>query len=218
MSCNYCKGNCQKAGKQRNGTPRLYCAVCKKYQQAVYRKVAYQPEITKMVGNLLCEGVGVRGISRVLGIAVGTVISRIKSLGQKVCKPSGFSSGRAFEADELWTYIGKKSNEYWVAYALERQTRQVVDFVVGKRTKATLKALIEPLLNIRPGIIRTDNLTHYQRIIPKKIHLAGAYCINRIERKNLSIRTHLKRLSRRTIAFSRDIEMLKSCLRIYFWR
>ena len=145
MSCKYCKGNCQKAGKQKNGSQRLYCVVCRKYQQTVYRRVAYQPEITGLVGDLLCEGVGVRGISRVLGIAVGTVISRIRRLGQKVCKPSGLSSGRAFEVDELWTYVGKKSNEYWVAYALERQTKQVVDFIVGKRTKATLKVLIESL-------------------------------------------------------------------------
>jgi len=80
-----------------------------------------------------------------------------------------------------------------------------------------MRLLIERLLAANPRVIRTDKLTHYQRRIPKGLHLSGAYCINHIERKNLSIRTHLKRLSRRTICFSRNIVMLNSCLRIYFW-
>ena len=124
----------------------------------------------------------------------------------------------AWEVDELWTYIGRKDNEYWIAYALNRQTRQVGDFIIGKRTKKTLKELIDRLLLSTPKTIRTDRLTIYQRIIPKEIHRSGSYCINRIERKNLSLRTHLKRLSRRTICFSRSIVMLESCLKLYFWK
>jgi insertion element IS1 protein InsB len=38
-----------------------------------------------------------------------------------------------------------------------------------------------------------------------------------IERKNLSIRTDIKRLSRGTICFSRSRIMLENCLKIYFW-
>jgi insertion element IS1 protein InsB len=123
-----------------------------------------------------------------------------------------------FEVDELWTYIGRKEDEYWIAYALNRQTRQVVDFIIGKRTKATLKELIDRLLLLNPKIIRTDRLTVCRRIIPKAIHRSGSYCINWIERKNLTIRTHLKRLSRRTICFNRSAVMLESCLKLYFWQ
>jgi len=218
MSCNYCKGNCQKAGKQKNGTLRLFCTSCKKYQQAVYRKVACQTGINQQIKDLLCEGVGIRGISRVLRIAIGTVLRRIKALAAGAARPAIVGAHLSPEVDELWTYVGRKANEYWIAYALDHQTRGVVDFIVGKRTKGTLKTLIDVLLAAHPKIIRTDNLPHYQRLIPKGLHRAGAYCINRIERKNLTIRTHLKRLSRRTIGFSRDVGMLENCLRIYFWR
>jgi IS1 family transposase len=124
----------------------------------------------------------------------------------------------ALEVDELWTYIGRKENEYWIAYALNRQTRQVFDFVIGKRTKATLKELIDRLLLLQPKVIRTDKLTIYQRLIPAGLHRPGVYLINRIERMNLTLRTHLKRLGRRTICFSRSVVMLESCLRLYFWR
>jgi len=124
----------------------------------------------------------------------------------------------AFEVDELWTYIGRKENECWIAYALNRQTRQVVDFIIGKRTKTTLKELIDRLLLSNPKVIRTDRLTVYQRIVPKELHRSGSYCINRIGRKNLSIRTHLKSLRRRAICFNRSLVMLESCLRLYLWR
>ncbi|MDL2326931.1 IS1 family transposase [Bacteroidales bacterium OttesenSCG-928-A14] len=33
--------------------------------------------------------------------------------------------------------------------------------------------------------------------------------------RNLTLRTHLKRLSRKTICFTRSVEMLSSCLKLY---
>jgi insertion element IS1 protein InsB len=171
-----------------------------------------------MISELVCEGVGVRGIGRVLKISINTVVSRIKAIAADIKNPPTLQDQPAFEVDELWTYIGHKANEYWLAYALNKTNGQVVDFVIGKRTKATLKGLIDNLLASGVKKIRTDKLTIYQRLIPKTIHRCGAYCINHIERKNLSIRTHLKRLSRRTICFSRSTEMLENCLKIYFWR
>ncbi|HEX2845848.1 MAG TPA: IS1 family transposase [Chitinophagaceae bacterium] len=53
--------------------------------------------------------------------------------------------------------------------------------------------------------------------MPSDRHIANAYNINHIERNNLNLRTHLKRLSRRTICFSKSITMLEACLKIYFW-
>jgi IS1 family transposase len=96
------------------------------------------------------------------------VSGRIRSLAGRLSQPVLLEDRPAFEVDELWAYIGQKNNEYWVAYALDRQTREVVDFVIGKRTKGTLKLLIDRLLLLRPRVIRTDKLTIYQRIVPKK--------------------------------------------------
>src|SRR6202000_1164871 len=103
-------------------------------------------------------------------IATNTALSRIKTPANAITKPALLSDQPTFEVDELWTYIGRKDNEYWLAYALDRTTRRVIDFVIGKRTKATLKILIDSLLERRPKRIRTDRLTHYQRLIPKPLH------------------------------------------------
>jgi len=170
MECKYCGRHCRRAGRQKNGVQRYYCQGCQKYQQEKYRYQAYNGTTDKYIRSLSCESVGIRGIARVLGIAKGTVSSRIQILARNCERPTLKDLQCTFEVDELWTYIGRKENEYWIAYALNRQTRQVVDFVIGKRTKATLKELIDRLLLSNPKIIRTDRLALYQRIIPKEVH------------------------------------------------
>jgi len=217
MECNYCGQPCRRSGRQKSGVQRYYCGKCSKYQQGAYTYRACRGATDGYIRSLSCESVGIRGIARILKIASGTVISRIREIARNIDQPVFAEDRPTIEVDELWTYVGRKANEYWVAYALDRRTRQVIDFVVGKRTKGTLKLLIDRLLLLYPKTIRTDRLTVYQHLIPKSLHKSGAYLINRIERKNLSIRTHLKRLSRKTICFSKSIVMLESCLKLYFW-
>jgi insertion element IS1 protein InsB len=218
MECKYCGRNCRRCGKQKCGVQRYYCVICQKYQQKEYLYQACNGRTNETIKMLVCESVGIRGIGRIFKIAAGTVLRRIERIAAQIAKPPILPDQPAFEVDEPWTYIGRKENEYWLAYALNKTTGRVADFVIGKRTKATLKTLIDNLLASGVRKIRTDRLTHYQRLIPKAIHRCGAYCINHIERKNLSIRTHLKRLSRKTICFNRSARMLESCLKIYFWR
>ena len=55
---------------------------------------------------------GIRGISRVLKIATNTVLGRIKRIAEATSKPAISQGQPSFEVDELWTYIGRKENEY----------------------------------------------------------------------------------------------------------
>ena len=170
-----------------------------------------------MIGRLVCEGVSIRGIARILKIAAGTVMKWLLFIARSIPKPPIPLNRNSVEIDELRTYIGNKDNQYWIAYALCSETRQVIDFTVGKRSKRTLRKVVETVLISGAKRIRTDNLNIYQSLIPSAKHIHGAYVINHIERNNLNLRTHLKRLSRRTICFSRSMMMLSACLRIYFW-
>ncbi len=168
MECKYCGEPCRRSGWQKNGVQRYFCKKCSRSQQNSYRYRACNGTTNNYIRSLSCESVGIRGISRVLGIAKGTVSSRMQLLARAIRPPIPEMKNVTYEVDELWTYISNKENEYWVAYALNRKTRQVVDFIIGKRTKATLKELIDRLLLSKPKIIRTDRLTIYQRIIPKR--------------------------------------------------
>ena len=217
MECKYCNTNCCKAGKQVSGQQRFFCKCCKKYQQNNYRYKACEKEVAQLISRMVCNSVGIRGIAKVLQIAINTVVRYIKKTADGIKKPPIPMNRRSYEIDELRTYICKKSNQYWVAYVLCSDTKQVIDFIVGRRNKRTLKMVVHTALQSGVSIIKTDRLNIYQALIPKARHVSYAYNINYIERHNLNLRTHLKRLSRRTICFSKSLAMLNACLKIYFW-
>jgi len=126
-------------------------------------------------------------------------------------------SGCKFEVDELWSFVGTKKNVIWITYAIERETKKVIDFYVGGKSKLTIQPLVDTLLSLRPGRIYTDRLNIYPSLIPGSLHRVFPYCTNTIERMNLTLRTHIKRLARKTICFSRNNIYLEAHLRIYFW-
>ncbi|MDR0844770.1 MAG: IS1 family transposase, partial [Tannerella sp.] len=65
--------------------------------------------------------------------------------------------------------------------------------------------------------IYTDRLRQYKTLIPSAIHHTSLYGTNHIERNNLTIRTHIKRLARKTICYSKSMVILLSVMKIYFW-
>jgi len=120
-----------------------------------------------------------------------------------------------YEVDEIRTFVGRKTNHVWIAYALNRKDRSVACFSVGPRTNETLNKVLDKISNARR--IYTDKLRQYKALICPTIHKTTNRGTNHIERHNLTIRTHIKRLTRRTICFSREVIVLYAVLRIYFW-
>ena len=98
---------------------------------------------------------------------------------------------------------------------MNAKTKEVIDLVVGRRNKTNLERIISTLLLSDSKQIVTDKLNIYKELVPKKIHSTKNRGINHIERENLNLRTHLKRLNRRTICYSKSAAML--FVKIYFW-
>ncbi|WP_298753795.1 IS1 family transposase [uncultured Psychroserpens sp.] len=217
MKCKYCHQiNTIKKGK-RNNFQRYYCKDCKRSFQNNYSYKAYSSETNDLIKNLLKEGCGIRSISRIINISTKTVLSRMLKISNEIKPPYFQKLGCKFEVDELWSFIGNKDNVTWITYAIERQTKTVINFIVGRKTSENIKPLINKLLLLDPKRIYTDRLNIYPSIIPKAIHKRFQYCTNIIERNNLTLRTHIKRLSRKTICFSKNEKYLEAHLRIYFW-
>ena len=124
-------------------------------------------------------------------------------------------SDQSYEIDELRTFVGNKGNELWLIYAINRASKQIVDFCVGRCTKENLAKVVSALQKLQPKHIYSDRLNIYASLINKSIHKIHARCINYIERKNLTLRIHLKRLSRKTICFTRNASMLENCVLLY---
>ncbi len=215
IKCQHCRSETIKFGKTGN-KQRYRCKNCKKIQLAIYKKHAYEASINSEIAAHVKEGCGIRSIARLLHIAAGTVLCRIQKIAGSIKKPAILME-RTYEVDELKTYTKNKTKECWVICALDKQTKQVVDFKIGNRTKKNLKRVTDTLLLANCKQIFTDGLDIYRQIIPAALHKVKRYGTNHIERNNLTIRTHLKRLNRKTIAFSKSLLMLEACLRIYFW-
>ncbi|MBS1637735.1 MAG: IS1 family transposase [Bacteroidetes bacterium] len=214
MNCKHCNAPCIKKGYSKR-TQRYQCKACRRYQQQQYKYRLCQKEDEQTILKLNNIGVGISGIARFTGISKTHILNRIKQIASKLTKPVIVEQEQEYEVDELYTYIGRKDNPYYVVYAINKTTRQVIDMIVGKRTKETLRQVIESIKLLRPKKIYTDHLNIYAGLMDRSIHCQNAYQINHIERFNLTLRTHLKRLSRRTICFSRSVVMLQNVLTLY---
>lgn len=137
---------------------------------------------------------------------------------QKMEPPVFNETEQVYEVDELYACVGGSGKGCYIIYAINRFTRRVIDFVVGARTKQNIGKVIKKLLSLSPTRIYTDKLPLFSYIIPKHIHRFFQYRTNRIERNNLTLRTHLKRLSRKTICYSKSEAMLEACFRLYVWK
>lgn len=214
MICRHCSGSCIKKGVIK-GRQRYRCRECLKYQQEKYRLKRFTE--TTLLIHLNNEGMSISSIARILKVSKATVIRKLKHISNSLISLRPNEQHQEYELDELYTYVGNKENECWIMYAINKATRKVIECVVGKRTTENIKLVVEKVLALKPNKIYTDFLNIYPALIPPGIHKASRYKTNRIERLNLTLRTHLKRLSRKTICFSRSFRMLEACLKLYLW-
>ncbi len=177
---------------------------------------ACAPGVDGRITTYVREGCGIRSIARIIGISATTVITHIKGIAARLA-PVIIPKGRAYEVDELSTYVGNRKNRIWVAYALDRKDKRIVALRVGKRSKRMLRPLVETLVLADARSIRTDGLELYRSLVPAATHKVKRFGTNHIERMNVNFRTHLKRLARRTICYSKSIAMLRACAMIYCW-
>jgi len=173
-----------KNGKTRKGKQRFLCRSCSKTFITNYSYNAYKTNINQQIILFTKEGLGIRSTARVLKISVTTLLKRIVSIAQSIPQPP-IPLGKSYEVDEMRTFVGKKSRLRWIVYALDRETRQVVSFNVGRRTNKTLKRVIKSLELSNARKIYTDKLKNYRYLIAKKLHNTCVHSTNHIERHNL---------------------------------
>jgi len=111
------------------------------------------------------------------------------------------------EVDEMWSFVGKKREPRWLWHAIDHRSGKVLAYVFGRRQDEVclkLKGLLEPF-----GIKRyyTDSWGAYTRHLDADAHQPGKRNTQQIERKHLTLRTRIKRLVRKTICFSKSIQM-----------
>jgi len=161
------------------------------------------------------NGSGIRDISRVLRVSATTVMKVIRQQAEFL-PPEKFPERVAdVELDEMWSFVEKKKNQCWLWLAYAPKHRHLLAFSLGRRTDETCRNLLDKLKPMQITRFYSDNWESYQNLIPTYRHWIGKRGTQRIERQNLNFRTHLKRLQRRTICFSKSKQMLEAVVKLY---
>jgi len=223
ITCPLCNSNhITQAGRKAHGEQRYRCQepdCLTKTFMLKYRYRAYEPGIKEKVIDMAINGSGIRDTGRVLKIDKNTVINTLKNRADSIVQvnPRIFKlsasgelsvrleeAGHEAELDEQWSYVGNKSNQRWLWYAVDHATNTVLAYMFGKRKDEVFKkltALLEPFAIRR---YYTDDWGAYERHLDADKHEVGKRNTQKIERKNLNFRTWIKRLVRKTICFSKQ--------------
>jgi len=186
-----------------------------------YHNMGWVPEVKQQMVDMALNGSGIRDTARVLGVSPTTVMTTLKKKASALhpVNPTLVTAwkgspptvvihkGKEAELDEMWSFVGRKTQPRWLWEALDHQTGRIVAYTFGRRADRALlklKALLAPF-----GIRRfyPDGWGAYPRHLDPNLHVVGKQRTQQLERKHLTLRTRIKRLVRKTICFSKSIAM-----------
>nr|ULG19865.1 transposase [Yersinia frederiksenii]ULG19901.1 transposase [Yersinia frederiksenii] len=100
-----------------------------------------------------------------------------------------------------------KGTPRWLFHAYDRIRKRALAHVFGPRNAATLQRFLTLLSKFNIAFYMTDARPVYKVLLSATSHVVSKKYTQRIERHNLNLRTHIKRLTRRAICFSKSEEM-----------
>jgi transposase-like protein/IS1 family transposase len=153
MTCHFCSANAKKYGTYGpEKTQRYRCLHCGKTFTAEERMDGMYISVDKAVQviNLLVEGVGINAAARIASIDKETILRLLVKAGEHCEKILDATiknlTVAEIQADEIWTFVGKKQNhlkptddpsrcgDFYTFVGIDRTTKLVISFLVGKRT------------------------------------------------------------------------------------
>jgi transposase-like protein/IS1 family transposase len=166
MTCTECEVQCQRFGTHRNGLQRFRCPICKKTYTEEHKRLIsdmiLSDEKALLALQLLIEGNSLRSTSRITGVDINTLMKLLVRAGEKCEKLMGRLIVNIpvtdVQVDEIWGYVFKKEahklpaeandegmGDAYCFVAIERNTKLVLNFALGRRSQATTDAFIEGL-------------------------------------------------------------------------
>jgi len=114
------------------------------------------------------------------------------------------------QADEMWSFVGSKAYKQWIWIAIDTQTKQVIAFYVGDRSRKSARKLWDriPHCYRQHATFATDDWEAYKDVIPAAQHQVcakGSGQTNVIERFNCTLRQRVSRLVRQALSFSKSL-------------
>lgn len=218
VPCKYCNSTEVVRYGTQSGRSRFKCKGCGRIFKTDYVYRAYEPGVKEQIADMAVNGSGVRDTARVLGVGKGTVIATLKKKSAEVVAVNPCVGSQEIDveirhlidpplnaqADEQWSFVRNKKNQRWLWYAIDAATGCILSFVFGRRQDEACGRLMANLKAFNIRTYYTDDWACYPVFIPKDKHVVGKRHTQKIENKNLSLRTRIKRLARKTICFSKS--------------
>jgi transposase-like protein/IS1 family transposase len=189
MICDICKVACQRFGKHRNGLRRFRCPQCKKTYTEAHQLTLGEMYVSQEKANLaiqlLIEGNSIRSTQRITGVDQNTIMKLLVLAGEKCEKLMGRLivnvPVKDVECDEIWGFVQKKEGhkgpeeahdesigDAYCFVAIERSTKLILNFALGRRSKATTDVFIEGLRHATSSQnfqITTDGFAPYVKAV-----------------------------------------------------
>lgn len=115
------------------------------------------------------------------------------------------------QLDEMWTFVGNRSNKQWLWMALNPQNRQIVAFHVGGRSAKDAEIFREKI----PDVFKEEAgfFSDYWQAYIKAFEEDNHFGVGKdsgltayIERFNCTLRQRASRLVRKSLSFSKSLE------------
>lgn len=186
MTCPNCQTECRRHGRDRKGNQRFKCRQCFKTFLEPQEKSLdgmYTPiERAETVLRLLLEGNSVSSVERLTEVHHTTILKLLVIAGEKCQRIMGQKIRNVpvkdIQCDELWSFIQKKEKrrklgddpncgDAYCFVGIERNSKLIVNFALGKRNQATTDIFIEGLRLATSGRfqITTDGFSPYRSAI-----------------------------------------------------
>jgi insertion element IS1 protein InsB len=210
----------KKNGHTHNAKQNHHCQTCGRQfvADATDRSISHGQRT--LIEHLLRERISLRGICRAVGVSLTWLLHFMVECFAACpdhlhvrlpnCPTDVVLLQLEAEADEMWSFVGKKANKQWIWLAMDAKTRQVIAFHVGDRSRDGAKELWAkiPVGYRDQATFHTDQYEAYTGVIPAERHRAitkKARKTNHIERFNNTLRQRVSRLVRETLSFSKKL-------------
>jgi insertion element IS1 protein InsB len=173
-----------------------------------------------LIERLLVERISLRGICRAMGVTLqwllGCLLKCFEALPDHLhaqpatCKHNVMIQCLEVEADEMASFVPKKTNKPWIWIAMDATSRQVIAFHVGDRSRRSAKRFWAkmPAAHWQHAAVYTDQYVVYEGVIPAAQHWAISQLArktNHVERFNNMLRQRVSRLVRGALSFSKKL-------------
>jgi insertion element IS1 protein InsB len=170
-------------------------------------------ETKALIDKQQLEKISLAGVARVTGVSepwLQAYVNAKYAAVERTVQVSAKKRRLILECDELWSFVGRKLGQHWLALALDRETREIEVVAIGARDRATARMLWAslPAVYRQCAICYSDFWEAYVGVLPSKRHRAigkESGQTNHVERVNNTLCQRIGRLVRKTLAFSKKL-------------